>query len=103
MNASIQLSSNQLNGSTCGKKKKNDTLCWKCFKKLMKSKSNYRYTTLIKELIPAINRNFKGDDEYGKKSYHNDKWSLNINPKYEKILHNYTFSKSFFFLKIINY
>lgn len=38
MNASIQLSSNQLNGSTCGKKKKNDTLCWKCFKKLMKSK-----------------------------------------------------------------
>ena len=58
-------------------------------KKLMKSKSNYRYTTLIKELITAINRNFKGDDEYGKKSYHNDKWSLHINPKYEKILHNY--------------
>lgn len=27
MNASIQLSSNQLNGSTCGKKKKKMILC----------------------------------------------------------------------------
>ena len=31
-------------------------------KKLMKSKSNYRYTTLIKELIPVINRNFRNEE-----------------------------------------
>ena len=55
-------------------------------KKLMKSKSNYRYTTLIKELIPAINRNFRDEDDYGKDSFHNEKWSLNRHPKFEKVL-----------------
>ena len=56
-------------------------------KKLMKSKSNYRYTTLIKELIPAINRNFRDDDDENE-SFHNEKWSLNRHPKFEKILEN---------------
>ena len=56
-------------------------------KTLMKSKSNYRYTTLIKELIPAINRNFKNDDDFENKTYDN-RWSLNKHPKFEKILDN---------------
>ena len=57
-------------------------------KTLMKSKSNYRYTTLIKELIPAIQRNFKKDDNCGNKSFYDDKLSLNKHPKFEKILEN---------------
>ena len=57
-------------------------------KTLMKSKSNYRYTTLIKELIPAIQRNFKKDDNCGNKSFYADKLSLNKHPKFEKILEN---------------
>ena len=57
-------------------------------KTLMKSKSNYRYTTLIKELIPAIQRNFKKDDNCGNKSFYGDKLSLNKHPKFEKILEN---------------
>ena len=55
-------------------------------KKLMKSKSNYRYTTLIKELIPVINRNFRNEEDYQNQTFYNDKWSLNRHPKYEKIL-----------------
>ena len=57
-------------------------------KTLLKSKSNYRYTTLIKELIPAINRNFKNEDNFGNKSFYDEKLSLNKHPKYEKILEN---------------
>jgi len=55
-------------------------------KKLMKSKSNYRYTTLIKELIPVINRNFRNEEEYQNQTFYNDKWSLDRHPKYEKML-----------------
>ena len=57
-------------------------------KTLMKSKSNYRYTTLIKELIPAINRNFKNEDNFGNKSFYEEKLSLNKHPKFAKILEN---------------
>lgn len=57
-------------------------------KKLMKSKSNYRYTTLIKELIPAINRNFRDDDENENESFYNEKWSFSRHPKFAKILEN---------------
>ena len=53
-------------------------------KKLMKSKSHYRYTNLIKELIPAINRNFRDEEEYEKESY----YTLERHPKYAKILKN---------------
>ena len=56
-------------------------------KKLMKSKSNYRYTTLIKELIPAINRNFRDNDNENE-SFYNEKWSLNRHPKFAKVLEN---------------
>ena len=55
-------------------------------KKLMKSKSNYRYTTLIKELIPAINRNFRDEDENDNESFYNEKWSLSRHPKFAKVL-----------------
>ena len=57
-------------------------------KKLMKSKSNYRYTTLIKELIPVINRNFRNEEEYQNQTFCDEKWSLHRHPKYEKILDN---------------
>jgi len=53
-------------------------------KKLMKSQSHYRYTNLIKELIPAINRNFRDEEEYEKESY----YTLERHPKYAKILKN---------------
>ena len=55
-------------------------------KKLMKSKSNYRYTTLIKELIPAINRNFRDEDDNDNESFYNEKWSLSRHPKFAKVL-----------------
>jgi len=57
-------------------------------KKLMKSKSNYRYTTLIKELIPAINRNFRDEDDNDNESFYNEKWSLSRHPKFAKVLEN---------------
>ena len=57
-------------------------------KKLMKSKSNYRYTTLIKELIPAINRNFRDEEDNDNESFYNEKWSLSRHPKFAKVLEN---------------
>ena len=57
-------------------------------KKITKSKSNYRYTTLIKQLIPAINRNFRDNKEKGNESYYTENWTLSRHPKFAKILNN---------------
>ena len=54
-------------------------------KKITKSKSNYRYTTLIKQLIPAINRNFRDNKEKGNESYYTENWTLSRHPKFAKI------------------
>ena len=57
-------------------------------KKIKKSKSNFRYTTLIKQLIPAINRNFRDKKNIENESFFTEKWSLSRHPKFEKILNN---------------
>ena len=59
-------------------------------KNLMRKKTNYRYTTLIKQLIPAINRNYRDEDENDNEneSFYDEKWSLNKHPKFEKVLKN---------------
>ena len=56
-----------------------------------KKKINYRkYSKLIKKLIPAINRNFREEEEYGfeQDSSDLDEWSLGQRVKYQKILEN---------------
>ena len=56
-----------------------------------KKKINYRkYSKLIKKLIPAINRNFREEVEYGLEpdSSYLDEWSLGQRVKYQKILEN---------------
>ena len=54
-----------------------------------KNKNKIRkYSTLIKKLIPAINRNFKEQDEFGynQDSSYFDQWSTGQLVKYQKIL-----------------
>ena len=56
-----------------------------------KKKINYRkYSKLIKKLIPAINRNFREEEEYEfeQDSSYLDEWSLGQRVKYQKILEN---------------
>ena len=56
-----------------------------------KKKINYRkYSKLIKKLIPAINRNFREEEEYGFEPDSSclDEWSLEQRAKYQKILEN---------------
>ena len=49
------------------------------------------YSSLIKKLIPAINRNFKEEDDYqyDPDSTYFDEWSLGQRSKYQKMLEKY--------------
>ena len=66
--------------------------------KLIDDNYNYKnkkqiknYSSLIKKLIPAINRNFKEEDDYqyDPDSTYFDEWSLGQRSKYQKMLEKY--------------